>query len=165
MNKYVQILSKQTEIILKNIEYALAYVSDDLLEKEINGYLLWKHFYHMLNSLDRIFTVPVNYKFPEFHEKGLNSLDVVSGKSLDKNTLVNYFKGIKSGIHTYLDQIDDEKLLEEVILQEMRLTRLDVILAQFRHATWHLGYLHSCLKVETGDMPKYIGVNPEYYPI
>jgi hypothetical protein len=40
----------------------------------------------------------------------------------------------------------------------MDLTRIELILAQFRHIFYHIGYLHCCLKIEKGRMPEYVGL-------
>jgi hypothetical protein len=61
--------------------------------------------------------------------------------------------------------MDDTRLLEEVICQEMRISRFDLIIAQFRHITWHLGYIQGCIRMETGKLPVYVGVNKDFYPI
>lgn len=165
MDKYAGILGKQTEIVLGNIDFTFSAIEDGLMKKEVNGFPVWRQMYHLLNSIDRIFTVPENYSYRDFHVDGLNSLVKQTEVELDKATLIKYFQGIKEQIRIYLDSLDDEKLLEEVICQEMRLTRFDLMLAQIRHITWHLGYLHACIKVETGSCPPYVGVSKEYYPI
>lgn len=165
MNRYVQILEKQTDIILMNIDFTLSFIGNGLYDKRINGYIISKQLYHMLNSIDRIFIAPDNYSYPDFHIEGLNSLDQQSESILDKQTLCDYFSSIKEKVSSYLKNMNDNKLLEEVVCQEMKLTRFDLILAQMRHITWHLAYLHSCLKVETGNMPNYIGVNKDLYPL
>lgn len=165
MKVYVKILQKQMEIVLKNIDYTLSYVDKAYWNKSVNGYTIWKQIYHTLNSIDRIFTFPENYKYPDFHVENLNSLDISSDIVIEKETLINYFEEIHSGVSLYLEGVDDNKLLEEVICQEMKLTRFDLILAQIRHITWHLGYIQSCIMHETGKLPIYIGVNKEYYPV
>ena len=164
MREFTSRLIRQTDIVMKNIDYSLAAATDEVMEKELNGYVMWKHFYHMLNSLDRIFAHSEVYRFPDFHEDKLNLLDHKSGKTLSRAILINYFKAIREKIGAYMDGMDDSKLLEEVMCQEMRITRFDLIIAQFRHVTWHLGYIHSCIKAETGSLPAYIGVNKDLYP-
>lgn len=165
MKIFTEKLKKQTGIIMIDIGYTFAEVSEELMQKEVNGFLMWKHFYHMLNSIDRIFAYSEDYRFPDFHEDGLNRLDCASDKTLSKDFLETYFKNIREKITHYLDGTDDSKLLEEVICQEMRISRFDLIVAQFRHITWHLGYIQGCIKIETGKLPVYIGVNKDYYPI
>jgi uncharacterized protein with HEPN domain len=165
MKLFTDKLKKQTGIIMLDIGHTFEEVTDELMQKEVNGFLMWKHFYHMLNSIDRIFAYSESYQFPDFHEEGLNRLDCTSDKTLSKDRLEMYFRNIREKITTYLDNMDDARLLEEVICQEMRISRFELIIAQFRHITWHLGYIQGCIRRETGKLPVYIGVNKDFYPI
>ncbi|NLD48568.1 MAG: hypothetical protein GX660_15500 [Clostridiaceae bacterium] len=165
MRDFVQKLEKQTMIIFKDIDITLAFINEDYWDKRVGGYIIWKQLYHMLNSIDRIYTLPTIYEYPSFHVDGLNSLDQESKIKLNKETLSSYFLVIKDNVTAYLKNMDDTYLLEEVICQEMKLSRFDLILAQIRHMSWHLGYIHSCIKQETCMLPEYIGINSEHYPI
>lgn len=165
MKVFADKLKKQTGIIMLDIGHTFEEVTDELMQKEVNGFLMWKHFYHMLNSIDRVFAYSEGYRFPDFHEEGMNKIDSTSGKTLSKDQLEMYFRNIREKISLYMDNMDDTKLLEEVMCQEMRISRFDLIIAQFRHITWHLGYIQGCIRMETGKLPVYIGVNKDFYPI
>jgi len=158
MRNYLDIINQRFENVLKNIENLFLYIPDNLYNKKSGGYPVWRQLYHMLNSLERNFIDPVNYKFPDFHEDRLNSLDSDSGKVLDKDLLKNYFKNIKKKISEYIKELNDEKLLETVKFKDMELTRFDFILSQFIHVMWHAGFLCSCMKAETGSCPEYKGL-------
>jgi hypothetical protein len=158
MKNYCEIIKRRFIPVLTNIENLFSFIPENKFDKEINGYLIWKQLYHMLNSLERNFIDPNNYQYPEFHEDKLNSLDHKSDVDLNKKILYNYFQSVKEKILNYLNRLDDDKLLEEIKFKEMCLTRLDFILSQYNHVMWHLGYLYSCMKAETGQLPEYLGM-------
>jgi len=159
---YIEIIKHRFIQVLSSIENLFSYIPENLYNKKINGYLIWKQLYHLLNSLERNFIDPNNYEYPDFHEDKLNSLDYKSEKKLNKKTLYNYFISIKEKILNYLDDLDDKKLLEIIKFREMELTRLDFILSQFTHVMWHSGYLYSCMKIETNELPEYPGLYKNY---
>jgi hypothetical protein len=154
----IEIITRRFDQVLSDIENIFSCVPDKLFSKKINGYLIWKQFYHMLNSLERNFIDPNNYQYPEFHEDKLNSLDHESEKELNKKDLYDYFKKIKSKLNDYLLALDDSKILEKINFRNMDLTRMDFILSQFIHVSWHLGYLYCSMKTETDIMPEYTGL-------
>ena len=79
--KYCKIIARRFIQVLTNIESIFPLIPEDLYNKKISGYLIWKQIYHMLNSLERNFIDPNNYKYPKFHEDKLNSLDHKSKKN------------------------------------------------------------------------------------
>ena len=161
-NKYCEIIKKRFTQVLLNIENIFTLFPENIYNKKINGYFIWKQIYHMLNSLERNFIDPIKYKYPDFHEEKLNSLDFNSKKKLDKKTLENYYKNIKEKILNHLNSLDDDRLLEVINFNNMRITKLDFILSQFIHVMWHIGYLHCCIKSEINKTPEYIGLYKNY---
>ncbi len=155
---YKEIIKRRSIQILNNIDNLFSFIPENLYNKKINGYLIWKQLYHMLNSIERNFIDPNNYQYPEFHEDKLNSLDYKSEKELNKKILYDYYLTIKEKLLIYLNELTDKKLLDIIIFRNMKLTRLDFILSQYIHIMWHLGYLFSCMKIETDEMPEYAGL-------
>lgn len=155
---YKKIIKRRTIQMLNNIENLFSFIPENLYNKKINGYLIWKHLYHMLNSLERNFIDPNDYQYPVFHEDKLNSLDYKSEKELNKKILYDYYLNIKEKLLNYLNELSDKILLEIIVFRKMKLSRLDFILTQFIHVMWHLGYLSSCMKIKTGEMPEYAGL-------
>ena len=131
--KYCKIIRRRFIQVLLNIENIFSKIPEELYNKKISGYIIWKQIYHMLNSLDRNFIDPINYVYPEFHEEKLNSLDYKSKKELDKKTLEKYFKNIKGKILNYLNDLDDNKILKTIDFKDMKITKLDFILSQYIH--------------------------------
>jgi hypothetical protein len=77
-------LKRHTENSFKSIEIVFNEIDESLFNEEVNGFPIWQQFYHMINSMDRIFTDPENYQYPSFHKDNLNNLDNKSKDNLSK---------------------------------------------------------------------------------
>ena len=116
--------------------------------KSFPDWPIWKQFYHTLHSLDEWFIDPVTFKEPSIHQPYFRTSDTGPGR-LTKEQLLKYFGEIRSKIENYLAQLSVAQLEEPV--GKGNLTRLDLILSQFRHVMHHVGYLHCAIKSETGE--------------
>jgi hypothetical protein len=149
----MSILSRHTENSFTSIRILLETFNDDDFTETINGFPVWRQFYHMLNSIDRIFVDPVDYRYPEFHREGMNNIEIACEGGLDKETLFRYFERIEHAVRAYLSSVGESELFERSSHETIEMTRLDHILAQLRHIAWHIGYLHACAKVKYGRTP------------
>jgi len=149
-------LRKHTEYSVRNIDILFGEFSDDEFASTVNGFPIWQQFYHMINSVDRIFTDPEEYVFPRFHEGQMHMLETPTEKMLSKADLYRYFSEVRSAIEKYLDGFDESRFYEKSNHRTINMTKLDHILAQLRHIAWHIGYLHSCAKVEHGQTPAHV---------
>lgn len=156
--KLSAIIKEQTKILFYNIQETMNSVTDTQFNEIICEWPLWKHFYHMLHSLDQWFINPFDYNEPEFHEDGMNSLYEASEKNLSRTELIHYYKGIKTKLEKYIDHLTDESLSE--FPEKCKFDRLTLILAQYRHLMYHIGFIHSCIFQKTGVWPEYIGISP-----
>ncbi|GBU27021.1 hypothetical protein R84B8_00541 [Treponema sp. R8-4-B8] len=152
----LKVLKRHTENSFESINMLFNAFSEDDFEKTVNGFPIWQQIYHMINSIDRIFIDPENYVYPEFHKENINNLDYHFDKSYTKECLYNYFQVVKNKIYYYLDYLNEDILLNKSNHKTFNMTKLDHILAQFRHMGFHLGYLHSCAKVLHGNTPVHI---------
>lgn len=154
----MNILKRHTENSFKSIQILFDTFNDNDFEETVNGFPIWQHFYHMLNSMDRIFTDPKNYQYPEFHIDNINNLENKPIISYSKECIYKYFLDVKDKINNYLDKIFFSKLLKKSNHKTIEMTKLDHVLSQFRHMAFHIGYLHSCAKVLYGNTPEHISV-------
>ena len=76
--------------------------------------------------------------------------------------MYNYFINIKEKILDYLNNLDDTKILESINFKNIEITKLDLILSQYIHVMWHIGYLYSCINSECNKPPEYIGLYKNY---
>lgn len=155
--KLSAIIKEQTNILFYNIQETFNSVTDTQVNEIISEWPLWKHFYHMLHSLDQWFINPFNYIEPDFHEEGMNSLYESSVKSLSKAELIHYYEGIKIKIEKYLEELKDESLGE--FPEGCKYNRLTLILAQYRHLMYHIGFIHSCIFENTRVWPEFVGIS------
>ena len=161
-----------TKVIIDHVDYCFENIgilfttfTEEDFHKDINGFPIWQHFYHMLNSIDRILTDPIEYMFPPFHIANLNTLEYKFKIQISRAILNDYFNEIVQRSTEYLQNIDEETLVKKSNHKTLYLTKLDHILAQQRHMTWHIGYLHSCAKVIYGNTPEHVLVKDKSYMI
>jgi len=148
----------QTKQIFQNIEILFEAIPTNEFDTTKGGFKTWKHFYHLIHSLDKNFIDPGNYIEPEFHKKNLNVIYMEDENKLTKNEIEKYYGIVKNKIQKYLNELTDETLENKIIFNEMELTKIELILAQLRHIFYHIGYLHCCIKLEKGQTPEYIGL-------
>ena len=152
----LSIINRHSENTFKSIDILFDSFSEKDFTEVINGFPIWQQFYHMLNSIDRIFIDPIDYEYPEFHKESMNNLEVESENQNNKNTLFQYYLEIKRNVQKYLSNLKENELYLKSNHKTIRMTKLDHILAQLRHIAWHIGYLHSCAKVKYGETPEHI---------
>jgi hypothetical protein len=159
-------IKNQTIQIFQNIEILLDTIPENEFDSLKGGFKTWKHFYHLIHSLDKNFIDPSNFVEPEFHKKNMNIIYLNDRNNLSKIEIENYYRNVKNKIQKYLNTLNNDTLEEEIYFNEMYLTKLELIMAQLRHIFYHIGYLHCCIKIEKGETPEYIGlykVLPEKY--
>ena len=158
-NALAETLRQQTQILFANIEVTFKAADHIDFNKSIIRGPLWKHFYHMLHSFDQWFVNPSQFTEPSFHETGLNLIDTTtSEKVLSKKTLREYYERIRIKTNTYLEELDATMLTE--CPDGSRFSRMILIIAQYRHLMYHVGFIHACIMKETGNMPEFIGISP-----
>jgi len=148
----------QTRQIFQNIEILLEVIPANEFDTVKGGFRTWKHFYHLIHSLDKNFIDPSNYVEPEFHKKNLNIIYLEDENKLKKSEIEIYYENVKNKIQKYLNDLNEEILENKIIFNGMELTKIELILAQLRHIFYHIGYLHCCIKIEKGETPEYIGL-------
>jgi hypothetical protein len=156
----VEIIRDQTQRTLWSLNNVIDSIPAIYWERLYCGMPLWKHVYHTLYSLDRWYINPSVYKEPAFHTDGLNDLDVSTAGFLSRETLKQYFNGIRFKIITYLDGLDDPKLLERP--EKCPYTRFHLILAQHRHLDMHIGMLMGYVIAGEGLWPRIMGLQSEF---
>ena len=157
MDSASAIIRRQSEQLFENIGYVLDYADDDLLSRAICRWPLWRQFYHLVHSMDQWFINPFDYT--ERHADGevIRAINTpIDMEPLSRAELREYLAEVESKIRDYLVTLDDATLLEAP--PGCPVSRLDLILGQFRHVMYHVGMLHGCLVVETGDIPDYRGL-------
>jgi hypothetical protein len=151
-------VKKQTQQIFENIDILFTVIPENEFNTEKGGFMVWKHFYHLVHSLDKNFINPSTYTEPEFHKRNFSMLLRDNTHTLGKDEIYKYYTRVKNKIQMYISGLNEEILDEKITFQEMELSKLELILAQLRHVFYHIGYLHCCVKMEKGETPEYIGL-------
>ncbi len=151
--RLVKALRASTEIMFHNFYVTLVTCNTEYI---LCGMPIWKHCYHTLHSCDRWFINPTQYEEPDFHEKGLDSLDFMGTKVLTREELLTYFEAVQSKILAYLDGLCDRDLYENP--QGYGHNRLECIIGQMRHFYCHLGNINATTIMETDKWPRVVGM-------
>lgn len=115
----------------------------------------------MLHSLDVWFINPydISYREPPFHSENLNNLDIPTTQFISREQLMDYFDLIQTKITAYKSSLDEESLNEKP--ENCPYSRIELILAQFRHLHIHMGMLMGFIIEATGQWPTVLGLtNP-----
>jgi hypothetical protein len=153
----IAIISFEIDILFKNIQATFDSIPQGQMAKTILKWPLSMQFYHMLHSLDQWLVNPNNYSHPSFHVEGMNSFKSGTVKLLTKSELLEYYASIKANILRHISTLAAESLFEKP--EKCKFTRLDLIIAQCRHVMYNLGLIHAMVQMDTGILPKYIGLS------
>lgn len=163
-NNLIEALLRHTQYSFESIEILFSTFTEHEFSDSVGGFPIWQQFYHLINSIDRIYTDPKEYSFPAFHREGMHMLENAAEECVSKHTLLEYYQRVKSQVLSYLETADSRELFEKSNHKEISMGRIDHILAQLRHMGWHIGYLHCCAKLLHGRTPEHILVKnvPDY---
>ena len=103
---------------------------------------------------------PMIFEEPEFHAEGLDNPDHPCDKTLSDEELLSYLGRVREKTADYLDSLTDETLYERP--EKCGFSRLELILMQFRHISFHTGMINGQTAEKTGKFPLYITPNTKY---
>lgn len=156
MSHLVPLIKKQTAIVLANVETTLEAVEENRMDAD--GSWNWPirdQLFHLLHSMDQWFINPYDYR---------ESFPAAEGgeRKLSKKELREYYAMVRGKITEFLRSLEDSALAEAP--DGCPFTRIELILGQFRHAMYHVGLIHGCLRTETGHSPDFLGLSPRVPP-
>lgn len=114
----------------------------------------WRWAYHALHSADKWFINPFVYDEPSFHQEGMDNPDNPTDVVLSDEDLLNYLDSIEKKTLDYIDSLTDEMLYEKP--ENCKYTRMELVLRQFRHLSFHTGMLNGQTTVAKGDFPVWV---------
>lgn len=151
-------VKRQAVQIFENVDVLFSSFDQNDFEKKLGGFVVWKQFYHLVHSIDKNFIDPSSFVEPSFHIEDLDIIYLESEKCLSRTEILDYYNEVRVKIERYLNEITDEFLEYMVKFRGQEFSRLDLILAQFRHIFFHVGYLHCVKKIDSGQTPEYVGL-------
>ncbi len=151
MGKILEMIKKQTDANFVNLITAVKTYDRTAL---VCGVPAWRYVYHTVHSADKWFFNPYIYDEPEQYETGMDDPDAPCGMELSDGQLLEYIEKVRRKTADYLDSLTDEQLSEYPPKCDM--TRLELVLMQFRHISFHTGLLNGQTVERTGRFPLYV---------
>lgn len=120
----------------------------------------WRWVYHALHSADKWFINPNGYNEPPFHVEGMDDPEKPCDAVLTDEQLLMYLDQVEKKTYDYLDTLTDDMLYE--CPEGCRYTRMELILRQFRHISFHTGMLNGQTILQTGEFPMWVSETEKY---
>ena len=120
----------------------------------------WRWAYHALHSADKWFINPFDYEEPPFHVDGLDNPDNPCSVMLSDEELLDYLGSIEKKTIDYLDTLTDQMLYEKPA--GCKYTRMELVLRQYRHLSFHTGMLNGQTAIATGKFPMWVSETDLY---
>ncbi|MBR6102907.1 MAG: DinB family protein [Ruminococcus sp.] len=157
MNELCKIIRQTVIPNFMNIRTSLRTYDRDAL---CCGAPCWRWAYHAIHSADKWFINPYVYDEPPFHEPGMDNPDNPCTTVLSDEQLIEYLDGVEKKTLDYIDSLTDEMLYEKP--ENCRFTRMELVLRQFRHLSFHTGMLNGQTAVATGEFPMWVSDAEKY---
>ena len=157
MNELCMIIKDMVRPNFLNIRTSIQTYDRDAL---FYGAPCWRWVYHALHSADKWFINPFDYEEPAFHEEGMDDPDQPCNKELTDAELISYLNNIEQKTYDYLDSLTDKLLYEKP--EGCRYTRMELVLRQFRHISFHTGMLNGQTALATGQFPMWVSEADKY---
>jgi ribosomal-protein-alanine N-acetyltransferase len=154
----IDTIKRLTDLMFYNLWISMQTVD---WNAEICGAPAWRYIYHTLHSADKFFINPTQYTEPSFHVSKLDWPDTSSEIILSRETMYEYYEQVRQKILDFLDGMTDSQLTE---CPNGKLSRLGLVLSQFRHMYAHIGILNGITIAITNQYPRVLnesGKRPE----
>ncbi|MBQ8960282.1 MAG: DinB family protein [Ruminococcus sp.] len=145
MNELCKMIKETIRPNFANIREALLTYDREAL---CCGSPCWRWAYHALHSADKWFIDPFVFEEPPFHEEGMDDPDMPCSVVLSDEELLSYLDRIEQKTYDYIDSLTDEMLYE--CPEKCSFTRVELVLMQFRHLSFHTGMLNGQTAAEKG---------------
>ena len=134
MQEIITQIKNQTEINFINIEDQIRVADLEKVFDGVNGYRFFINQIDYVYEGEKLFGIPENLSVIATDREGyVDDISIV----IPREKLLAYFEYVKNKIEAYFESLTAEALLQK--LEGCEYTRLELILAQFRHQMWHAG--------------------------
>ncbi len=157
VNELINVIKDTVKPNFLNIKTSIQTYDRDAL---CCGAPCWRWLYHALHSADKWFINPYEYEEPDFHEEGLDNPDNPATVVLSDEQLLEYLERIEKKTFDYLDALTDEMLYDKP--EKCPYTRLELVLRQYRHISFHTGMLNGQTALATGKFPMWVSETGKY---
>lgn len=165
MNDIVRIINEQTNVLFINIYEQINRADLTCMIDNVNNS---RFLFHMIHSMDRYFINPFDYDYsPVYDLIGIEEkYSIISesregyiaaeGYVIPREKLIAYMDYVKDKLNKYLLGLSEEDLSEKP--ENCPYTRLQMILAQFRHSMFHCGMSEIATYENTDEWLNYTGL-------
>lgn len=165
MEEIIRQIKKQQDINFVNVkDQILAAVVETPVDAENNS----RYIFHYLHSLDRFFINPAEFVYEGETLFGIpENLSILDSKRegyekdssivISRNQLLDYFEYVQNKITAYFEIVTAQDLLQKP--EGVEYTRLELILGQFRHLMWHVGFSSAAALFSKKEWNTYKGLN------
>ena len=157
MNELCKIIKDTVKPNFLNIRTSIRTYDRDAL---CCGAPCWRWAYHALHSSDKWFINPFVYEEPIFHENGMDNPENPTSVILSDAQLLSYLDLIEKKTMNYLDSLTDNMLYEKP--ENCIYTRMELVLRQYRHLSFHTGMLNGQTAVATDKFPIWISETDQF---
>ena len=165
MNDIVRIINEQTNVLFINMYEQINRADLSCVVDNVNNS---RFLFHMIHSMDKYFINPFEYDYSEVY--GIIGIDekysIISesregyiageGYVIPREKLIGYMDYVKDKVNKYLSELRDEDLYEKPA--NCPYTRLQMILAQYRHSMFHCGMSELANYDSTDEWLEYTGL-------
>ena len=145
MEEIIQQIKNQQEINFINMKEQIEMADLEAVFDEENNS---RYIFHYLHSMDRFFINPMNYVYEGEKLFGIpENLSVIDSRRegyvadksivISRRQLLDYLDYVREKINSYFETLSSAELLQKA--EGCEYSRLELILAQFRHQMWHVG--------------------------
>ena len=165
MNDIVRIIKEQTDVLFINMDDQINGADLSCIIDHVSNS---RFLFHMIHSMDKYFINPFDYDYSEVYRIiGIDERYSIISESregyisdesyvIPREKLIAYMNYVKDKINKYLSQLRDEELSEKP--DNCPYTRLQMILAQYRHTMFHCGMSEIATYDSMDEWLKYTGL-------
>ena len=151
MNELINVIKETVKPNFLNIRTAIKTYDRDAL---CCNAPCWRWVYHALHSADKWFINPFVYEEPSFHTDGMDNPDNQTDVTLSDSELLAYLDQIENKTLSYLDSLTDDMLYKKP--EKCPYTRMELVLRQYRHLSFHTGMLNDQTALANGLFPVWV---------
>ena len=165
MNEIIGIIKDQTNILFVNMYEQINRADLSCMIDNVNNS---RFLFHMIHSMDKYFINPFDYDYSYVYSLiGIEEKYSIISESRDgyipaegyvipREKLIEYMDYVKDKINKYLSELSDEDLSEKP--DKCQYTRIQMILAQYRHSMFHSGMSEMATYESKGEWLDYKGL-------
>lgn len=157
MNELINVIKDTIKPNFLNIRTSIRAYDRDAL---CCGSPCWRWAYHAIHSADKWFINPYDYEEPDFHEEGMDNPDNDTSVVLTDEQLLDYLEAVEKKTMDYLDTLDDAMLYTKP--EGCPYTRMELVLRQYRHISFHTGMLNDKTYDRKGQFPMWVSESGQF---